>query len=147
MSGDVAPNALIISLSALREPQGSGFHLYEIRRCQLVRRDQRACCFTSRAAGRPCPPLDRARSATQNAPSSRAVFAKCRMSGGLPSAARRRALRSGFVPLNASLRSPLHFPRSPTTDRSVSCLSHRAQQNVASSAEAEPNIARTPKRC
>jgi len=27
-------------------------------------------------------------------------------------------LRSGCVPLDASLRSPLHFPRSPTTDRS-----------------------------
>ena len=27
-------------------------------------------------------------------------------------------LRSGCVPLGASLRSPLHFPRSPTTDRS-----------------------------
>ena len=28
-------------------------------------------------------------------------------------------LRSGCVPLDASLRSPLHFPRSPTTDRSL----------------------------
>ena len=43
-----------------------------------------------------------------------------RKSGGLPSAARRRALRSGFVPLDAPLRSPLHFPRSPTADRSQS---------------------------
>lgn len=30
-----------------------------------------------------------------------------------------RALRSGFVPLDAHLRSPLHFPRSPTADRSL----------------------------
>lgn len=36
----------------------------------------------------------------------------------LPSVARRRALRSGYDSLNTSLRSPLHFPRSPTTDRS-----------------------------
>ena len=41
-----------------------------------------------------------------------------RKSGGLPSAARRRALRSGCDSLNASLRPPLHFPRSPTADRS-----------------------------
>jgi hypothetical protein len=46
--------------------------------------------------------------------------AMCRRSGGLPSAARRRALRFGCVPLDASLRSPLHFPRSPTADRSQS---------------------------
>jgi len=39
-------------------------------------------------------------------------------SGGLPSAARRRALRSGCDSLGASLRLPLHFPRSPTADRS-----------------------------
>jgi hypothetical protein len=37
--------------------------------------------------------------------------------------------------------------RTPPADRSVSCLSHRAQQTIASIAEAEPNIARTPKRC
>ena len=36
----------------------------------------------------------------------------------LPSAARQRALRSGFFSLGASLRSPLYFPRLPTTDRS-----------------------------
>lgn len=36
-----------------------------------------------------------------------------RSSDGLPSAARLRAFRSGFVPLNAPLRPPLHFPRSP----------------------------------
>ena len=29
------------------------------------RRDQRTVCFAPRAAGRPCPPLDHARSATQ----------------------------------------------------------------------------------
>ena len=29
------------------------------------------------------------------------------------------ALLSGFVSLNASLRSPLHFPRSPPADRSL----------------------------
>ena len=41
-----------------------------------------------------------------------------RISGGLPSVARRRALRSGCDSLGATLRPPLHFPRSPTADRS-----------------------------
>jgi hypothetical protein len=40
----------------------------------------------------------------------------------LPSAARRRALRSGFISLGASLRPPLHFPRLPTADRSRTSL-------------------------
>ena len=67
------------------------------------RRAQRAICFASRAA----------RSASQTTRSSRAASAKCRMSGGLPSAPRRRPLRSGCVSLNASLRSPFHCSRSP----------------------------------
>ena len=37
-------------------------------------RDQRAACFASRAAGRPFPPLDHARSASQTARSSRATL-------------------------------------------------------------------------
>ena len=48
----------------------------------------------------------------------------------LPSAARQRALRSGFVLLGASLRSPLHFPRLPTTDRSPTSLLRLAAQSV-----------------
>ena len=83
-----------------------------------IRRDQRAVCLAARAVRRPCPPLDDARSASQTARSSRACMVQDRRSGGLPSAARRRALRSGFVPLNAPLRLPLHLPRSPTADRS-----------------------------
>ena len=37
-----------------------------------MRRDQRAVCCVSRAARRPCPPLDDARSTPQTARSSRA---------------------------------------------------------------------------
>jgi len=43
--------------------------------CSL-RRDQRAVCCASRAAGRPCLPLDHARSAPQTARSSRASIRK-----------------------------------------------------------------------
>src|SRR6185437_15629312 len=64
------------------------------------------------------PPLDDARSTPQTARSSRAYMAQGRRRGGLPSAARRRALRSGCDSLCASLRPPLHFPGSPTADRS-----------------------------
>ena len=45
--------------------------------------------------------------------------AMCRKSGGLPSAARRRPLRFGFIPLCAPFQPALHFPRSPTADRSA----------------------------
>ena len=38
-------------------------------RLRQSRRDQRAICSASRAAGRPCPPLDHARSAAARAPS------------------------------------------------------------------------------
>jgi len=83
-------------------------------------RDQRAVCFASGLPVGPVSltttpiPLRKPRARHERA------SAKCRMSGGLPSAAWRRALRSGCVPLDASLRSPLHFPRSPTADRSQS---------------------------
>jgi len=68
------------------------------------RRDQRAVCCAARAARRSVCLLDDARSTSQTARSSRACMVQGRKSGGLPSAARRRALRSGFVPLNAPLR-------------------------------------------
>jgi len=65
----------------------------------------------SRAAGRPCPlsitpvPLryKRARHERQSRIGHK--------NGGLPSAARQRALRSGHVPLDAPLRPALHFLR------------------------------------
>ena len=75
-------------------------------------------CFASRAAGRPFPPLDHARSTPQTARSSRASIrnvAQRRRASVCGSAA---ALRSGSNSLCAPLRPPLHFPRSPTTDRS-----------------------------
>ena len=63
-------------------------------------------------------PRDHARSLRKSARSSRAASAPSRHCGGLPSAARRRdvPLRLRF----ASRSSPpaLHFPRSPTADRS-----------------------------
>src|SRR5208283_1929437 len=84
-----------------------------------LRRDQRAFCFAARADGRPClPPRPRPFRFANRTLVTSLPGAGRRSSGGLPSAARRRALRSGFVPLGAPLRSPLHFPRSPTADRS-----------------------------
>ena len=81
--------------------------------------DQRAACCAPRADGRPCLPLDHARSTTQTARSSQAGI------GSLPQQQRRAsvcgsaaALRSGCDALNASLHPPLHIPRSPTADRS-----------------------------
>ena len=46
-----------------------------------------------------------------------------RRRGRLPSAARRRALRSGCDALGASRRPPLHFPRAPNADRSQCSIS------------------------
>jgi hypothetical protein len=81
------------------------------------RRDQRAVCCGPRAVRRPCPPLDAAHSASQIARSSRACMVQDRSSGGLPSVARRRALRSGFVPLGAPLRLRSTCPaRRPQTE-------------------------------
>ena len=106
-----------------------GFFLNKFQ-TDRIRRDQRAVCFAARAVRRPCPPFDDARSASQIARSSRACMVQDRRSGGLPSAARRRALRSGYDSLNASLRSPLHFFRSPTTDRSqTKSLMYRRSAN------------------
>ena len=75
-----------------------------------VRRDQRAVCFAPRAARCPVPlsttpvPLRKPRARHERA------SAMCRRSCGLPSAARRRALRSGSVPLGAPLRLLSTFP-------------------------------------
>jgi len=85
------------------------------------RRDQRAVCSAPRAGGRPCPPLDHARPTPQTARSSRvgirrnaasAAGFRLRLGGG--------TLCFGFISLCASFRPPLHFPHSPTTDRSRS---------------------------
>ena len=66
------------------------------------------------AAGRPLSPLDRARSASPTARSSRAALAAHRIGGGLPFAARRRALRSG----SDSLCAPVCLPSTwPVADR------------------------------
>ena len=81
-------------------------------------RDQRAVCCATRAAGRPSPPsrprpfrsANRALVTSehwQNA--ARAAGFRLRLGGG--------TLRFGYDSLDASLHSPLHFPRSPTTDR------------------------------
>ncbi len=84
-----------------------------------IRRDQRAVCFAPLADRRPCPPLDDARSASQTARSSRACMVQGRRSGGLPSAARRRALRSGCDSLNSPVRLRSTFPaRRPQTEAS-----------------------------
>jgi hypothetical protein len=62
-------------------------------------------------------PHDHARSSAQTACSSRSEFfgpqeRRASVCG------RRAALRSGSVPLDAPLRSPLHFPARPSADRS-----------------------------
>ena len=81
-----------------------------------IRRDQRVLCFAARAFGRPFSPLDHARSASQSPRSSRAAmdWPHQRQASVCGSAA---ALRSGFVP--AVSPPALHFPRSPTADRSL----------------------------
>ncbi len=78
--------------------------------------------------GRPCPPLDLARSASQTMRSSRAEISgrNGRRASVRGSAA---ALRSGCVPLNAPLRSPLHFPRAPTADRSRVPITNASAHN------------------
>ena len=47
-----------------------------VQPARAYRRDQRAFCFAARADGRPCLPLDHARSASQTARSSRACQAQ-----------------------------------------------------------------------
>lgn len=83
----------------------------------LVCRDQRALCFASLAFGRPCPPLDHARSASQKAPSSRAALAnppqKRRASvWSLASSLRLRGFTYFVAPAPPSAGTP------PTPDRS-----------------------------
>ena len=89
-------------------------------------------------------PLDDARSASQTARSSRACMVQGRRSGGLPSAARRRALRSGCDSLGAPLCSPLHLPRSPTADRSLNWIFHAPFGAVRLAVPAIPACARLP---
>lgn len=109
-----------------------------------IRRDQRAVCCAPRAAGRPRPlsttpvPLHKPRARHERA------SAMCRISGGLPSAVRRRALRSGFVSLDASLRPPLHLPRSPTADRSLNGIFHAPFGAVRLAVPTIPSCARLP---
>jgi hypothetical protein len=82
-------------------------------------RDQRAVYFAPRAARRPVAllPFDDARSPTQIRALVTSGNCIGRSSGGLPSAARRRALRSGCVSLCASLRLRSTFPaRRPQTE-------------------------------
>jgi hypothetical protein len=84
----------------------------------IPRRDQRAVCFASRAARRPVPlstmpaPLlkPRARHELAWCRAAGAAGFRLRLGGG--------TLRSGCDSLDATLRPPLHFPRSPTADRS-----------------------------
>ena len=83
-----------------------------------VRRDQRAVCCVPRAARRPVALRRRPFHYANPRARHERAFAACRRCGRLPSAAWRRALRSGCDMLTAPLRSPLHFPRSPTADRS-----------------------------
>ncbi len=84
--------------------------------CQspTFRRDQRACCFAPRSVGRPCHPDDHARSATQNAPSSRAEIKIDRIIGWLPSAARRRRCAPAPFPPSLRLRSTSSVRRPQT---------------------------------
>jgi hypothetical protein len=89
-----------------------------IGRKWAAHRDQRAVCCASRAAVA-LGPFDDARSLRKSTRSSRvgtrriAVIAACfRLRIG------RRPFRFGCVSLGAALRLSLHFPRSPTADRS-----------------------------
>ena len=94
----------------------SGINSHHLSR--FSRRDQRPVCCAPRATGRPCLPLNHARSASQTARSSRAAFYNVPQERRASVCGSAAALRSGCISLFAPLRPPLHFPRSPTTDRS-----------------------------
>ena len=82
------------------------------------RRYQRAICFVSRSARRPYPPSRRRPFRFSNralVTSLHSAGPKERRASVCGSAV---ALRTGCDSLIASLRSPLHLSRSPTTDRS-----------------------------
>src|SRR5207302_10312506 len=80
----------------------------------LIRRDQRALCCAPRAARRPCPPLDRARSATLRARSSRAAISSAAAAVGF-----RLGSAAGVAPRLRFARrsSPPSTPLPPTADR------------------------------
>ena len=83
----------------------------------LIHRDQRAVCCAPPGCPSPRIPLDDARSTTQIHALVTSGNGVGHNSGGLPSAARRRALRSGCVSLCASLRLRSTFPaRRPQTE-------------------------------
>ncbi len=81
------------------------------------RRDQPTVCFAPQAARRPCAPSTVPVPLLKPWVRYERASARCRRSGGLPSAARRRALCFGCNSLGASLCPPLHFPaRRPQTE-------------------------------
>lgn len=86
------------------------------------RRDQRAVCCASRAGRRPVSPSPPPVPLRKPRARHKRASAKCRMSGGLPSVARRRALRSAlrFARRSSPLSAPR--PRSPTADRSLNWI-------------------------
>jgi len=109
----------------------------------LDRRDQRAVCFAARAARRPFPPLDDARSASQTARSSRAGMVQGRRSGGFslrPGGGRCARLRSA----RRSSPPPLHLPRSPTADRSLKWIFRAPSGAVRLAVPAIPACVRLP---
>jgi hypothetical protein len=83
----------------------------------VVRHDHRTVCYTPRAARRPVPSRRRPFRFSNRAlvTSFDRAGPQMRRASVCGSAA---ALRSGYDSLNTSLRPPLHFPRSPTADRS-----------------------------
>ena len=95
-------------------------------------------------------PLDDARAASQTARSSRALHGAGPQERRLPSAARRRALRFSFVPLNAPLRLRSTCPaRRPQTEarvyrrggrdtrRDSACCSNNSRVRPTSAASAD----------
>lgn len=93
----------------------TGVSLQEHRASCPLRRDQRTVCCASRAAGRPCPPVDPPASASQTARSSRASIR--RMPHG-----RRASVWGSAAGVALRLRfamrfSPLSAPLSPLAER------------------------------
>ena len=84
-------------------------------------------------AGRSLHPLDRARSTSQIRALVTSEHPQCAAKrGGLPSAARRRTLRSGFISLCASFRPLLHWLTCPArrhADRRPRTSGHKPAGN------------------
>lgn len=88
------------------------------KHADAFRRDQRAVCCASRSSRRPLALRRRPFHFANPRARHERAFAGRHTRGGFRLRLGGGALRSGYVALGTTLRPALHFPRSPTTDRS-----------------------------